>query len=181
MRFITFFSFFLSILWIEYFIKPITISFNLLWRVGILFQIPVWARQSIRRSFFQSTIWKRARSFFLVQSHSVSVLFVCLLICCLCVWNGMASIAKWSANLLEFKPSQVNAHFHRGCAQRTQKTHISRTYPSMKYGPALFQRYGTNNAAGADIQYQCSIYSNFGYEYHVRHKTLTISRPVRRN
>lgn len=121
---------------------------------------------------------------FFPRSISLGVCFICLFahLLLVCVErHGIDCKMKCQFIGIQAKPSQVNAHFYRGCAQRTQKTHISRTYPSMKYGPALFQRYGTNNAAGADIQYQCSIYSNFGYEYHVRHKTLTISRPVRRN
>lgn len=45
--------------WIEYFIRPITISFHLLRRVGICF-IPVWARLTM----FGSATCKRARCFF---------------------------------------------------------------------------------------------------------------------
>lgn len=71
--------------WIEYFIRPITISFHLLRRVGICF-IPVWARLTMFRSATCTTCT-------MLFSRSHFIWFM----------NGTASIAKWSADLLELK------------------------------------------------------------------------------
>lgn len=134
--------------------------------------------------FFQSTIWKRARSFF-ARSISLGVclfyLFVCSFVASFCLVERHGIDCKIKCQFIGIQAKSLHIFI---VDVRTQKNHISRTNPSMKYDPALFQRYGTKKKtlAGEGCGYPLlSLFDLFKFRLLILCKTLTIFRPLHRN